>query len=80
MPYYQPSPIAPGSFGSDKAFPGDPSFDHCTTTGCQEAWGLGLRMIDPEGVTPQNPYPLSAIFLSPSRLTILDSNARGRVG
>ena len=47
-PYYQPNPVAPLPYDVGRAFPGDPSFEHCTTIGCQEAWGL--RVIDSEGV------------------------------
>ncbi|KAF6804707.1 glucan 1,3-beta-glucosidase [Colletotrichum sojae] len=48
-PYYQPVPVAPLPFEAGKSFPGDPSFEHCTTEGCKEAWGL--RIIDSEGIT-----------------------------
>ncbi|KAK1963446.1 pectin lyase-like protein, partial [Colletotrichum sublineola] len=48
-PYYQPVPVAPFPFDAGKKFPGDPTFDHCKTEGCKEAWGL--RIINSEGVT-----------------------------
>ncbi|KAM0321647.1 hypothetical protein ACHAQA_010003 [Verticillium albo-atrum] len=48
-PYYQPVPVAPLPFAAGKSFPGDPSFEHCTTEGCKEAWGL--RIINSEGIT-----------------------------
>jgi hypothetical protein len=42
-------PVAPLPFAAGKAFPGDPSFEHCTTEGCKAAWGL--RIINSEGIT-----------------------------
>ncbi|KAF9872609.1 putative glucan 1, 3-beta-glucosidase [Colletotrichum karsti] len=47
-PYYQPVPVAPLPFKDGREFPGDPSFESCTTIGCQEAWGL--RVINSENV------------------------------
>ncbi|KAK2030564.1 pectin lyase-like protein [Colletotrichum zoysiae] len=47
-PYYQPVPVAPLPFQDGREFPGDPSFESCTTIGCQEAWGL--RIINSENV------------------------------
>lgn len=48
-PYYQPNPVAPAPFGAAPPFPGDPSFDECTTDTCKMAWGL--RVIDSQSVT-----------------------------
>ncbi|KAF6828452.1 glucan 1,3-beta-glucosidase [Colletotrichum musicola] len=47
-PYYQPVPVAPLPFEDGREFPGDPSFESCTTIGCQEAWGL--RVINSENI------------------------------
>lgn len=41
--------MAPFPFDTGKKFPGDPTFDHCKSEGCKEAWGL--RIINSEGVT-----------------------------
>jgi hypothetical protein len=41
-------PVAPLPFEDGREFPGDPSFESCTTIGCQEAWGL--RIINSENI------------------------------
>jgi len=51
-PYFQPNPVDPHPFDAQIAFPGDPSFDDCssdTTGGCAAAWGL--RIVDSTDVT-----------------------------
>ncbi|POR32699.1 Exo-beta-1,3-glucanase [Tolypocladium paradoxum] len=49
-PYFQPKPPSPKPFDfAVDLFPGDPTFEHCTTDSCREAWGL--RVIDSEGIT-----------------------------
>ena len=48
-PYYQPVPVAPKPFDTQKAFPGDPKFA-CkgSESSCKESWAL--RIIDSSNI------------------------------
>ncbi|KAI0150178.1 glycoside hydrolase family 55 protein [Xylariaceae sp. FL1272] len=49
-PYYQPNPVAPAPFDwATVRFADDPSFAHCTTDKCKQAWGL--RVVDSTNIT-----------------------------
>ncbi|KAK4247523.1 glucan 1,3-beta-glucosidase [Corynascus novoguineensis] len=49
-PYYQPNPVGPKPFdvATTNHFPADPTFDHCDTDICRNAWAL--RILDSSNI------------------------------